>query len=923
MAEVRALGQRPVRIPSPPHRVVRWLLWVIGGYRVDVHDPAARCWELSREYWQAAGAGLPTRQLFEQLVEHGRLALAARREAGSGAFTAYTEADVAGVLLDAYGRELTTHQAKGWTYQQVRAHAAAADEFTPFVGPDKLRHYLTGRAHYELGEGRADEALALVDEADRLRCEPATGTMADYAHGDLRALKAAALHQLYDSDTALDVLAPLEAELGALLPRGPVLATDDEAVRRLQEEFARDGGGAVNLAHALAASTVYHQILDTKAGALRDSGGPAEAEQVYLMLMPHYAASGLSEVGHIQLARVALDQGATERARQRLDLAAPLFEDPSESDRTSMRAHLRLVRGAAYCRMRAEVARQSGRHREALTWCDRGETFLAARRDDSLGAMLQTERARAHRALGNANRAAQAYQQAAHALDRVLRIPLGHRFDTLHLRYRRPVFEEALAAAEETGRARLAAVVTDLLKARAFSARLSLARSAGPGESGERGGPDRARFTELTGAIGRAEGRGRPEEAHRLYEQRAALLLKIRAVDTRWHLIRDDPPFDPATLTGYLAAYGGDAPGGRGRCVALSLYERPGGVLALLATPDGCLRMGTRAWAKGTRRALDAYERTLDEPQQAPEDLDFWGRNGITLGDLVPQAFADEVAASGTCLLAPHGRLHALPWTVVRHRGRHLVRDTALGVVPNLACVPALDHRTDAPLHVALLGVTEPPAGSTPIPQVGQLVTDLAEFLGPERLFGEPAVGPAADAAALRALLDSGPPPPDRTAVLHIATHGIRDPGAPFRAGVQMADGEVETGEILMGRMCFEEVVLTACSTSFRAAADLSGGHGALVGARPGAPRPLALAGDVANALVHAFHEAGAAFVLASPVPVRARLASHHSLTWFAHRAAGRDPLEAARSAAVALLDAGDAPRQVGNWAGITAYGAR
>ncbi|WP_198351705.1 CHAT domain-containing protein [Streptomyces typhae] len=897
---------------------------MIGGYRVEDHDPAARCWELSMEYWRAAGAGLPTGQLFARLVEHGRLALvAARRGAGSATPVPYTEADVAGVLLDAYGREVTVRQTGGWTYQQVRSHWAAADEFTPFVGPDKLRHHLAGRAQYELGAGRADEALALVDEADRLPCASPAGALADYAHGDLRALRAAALHQLYDSDTALDVLAPLEAELAGLLPEGPVLATDDEAARRLQEEFARRGGGAAALAHALEASAVYHQILDTKAGALRDSGHPAAAEQAYLLLMPLHTASGLPEAGHVQLARVALDQGETERARRYLDFAAPLFEAPGGSDLTSMRAHLRLARGAVYCRMRAEAARQSSRHREALTWCDRAETFMADRPDASHDAMVQAERGRAYRALGNRNGAAQAYLRAARALDRVLRVPLGHRFDTLHLRYRRPVFEEALAVAEESGRARLAAVVTDLLKARAFSARLSLARSAGPAVRDERGGPDRARFAELTGAITRAEGRGSMAEAHRLYEQRAALLLKIRAVDSRWHLIRDDPPFDPATLTGYLAAYGGGPPDGRGRCVALSLYERPGAVLALLATPDGCLRMGTRRLAKGTRRALDAYQRMLDAPVQPPEELDFWGRNGIGLADLVPTALADEIAAGGTCLLSPHGRLHALPWTVVRHRGRHLVRDTALGIVPNLACVPALDHRTDLPLQVALLGVTEPPAGSVPIPQVGRLVQVLARFLGPERLLGDPVVGKAADTAALRALLDSGPPPADRTAVLQIATHGVRNPGAPLRAGVQMTDGEVETGDILMGRMCFEEVVLTACSTSFRAAADLGGGHGALAGPPPSAPQPLELAGDVANALVHAFHEAGAAFVLASPIPVRSRLASHHSLTWFAHRAAGRAPLEAARRTAVELLDADDAPRQVGNWAGITAYGAR
>ncbi|MEJ8640553.1 hypothetical protein WKI68_02125 [Streptomyces sp. MS1.HAVA.3] len=138
-----------------------------------------------------------------------------------------------------------------------------------------------------------------------------------------------------------------------------------------------------------------------------------------------------------------------------------------------------------------------------------------------------------------------------------------------------------------------------------------------------------------------------------------------------------------------------------------------------------------------------------------------------------------------------------------------------------------------------------------------------------------------------------------------------------------MTDDVFETGEVLVSRMCFQEVLLTACSTSLRVTSDHSGGHGALAGPTPRTPRPLELAGDVANALVHAFHEAGAAFVLASPSRVWSRLAIHHSFEWIVHRCRGSAPLEAARRAAVALLDADDSAEQTDKWAGITAYGAR
>jgi CHAT domain-containing protein len=136
-----------------------------------------------------------------------------------------------------------------------------------------------------------------------------------------------------------------------------------------------------------------------------------------------------------------------------------------------------------------------------------------------------------------------------------------------------------------------------------------------------------------------------------------------------------------------------------------------------------------------------------------------------------------------------------------------------------------------------------------------------------------------------------------------------------------MADGEVTTGEVALGRLPFTEVVLPACSTGYRPVRDARGGHGALAGVEGLPGDALDLAGDEATSLVHAFHEAGAAFVLASPFTVHDTPAIRFSLFWFQYRLAGRPPLEAARRAAVALLDHG--MYRTEHWAGITAYGAR
>ncbi|MEJ8640555.1 hypothetical protein WKI68_02135 [Streptomyces sp. MS1.HAVA.3] len=604
---------------------------------MELHNLATRFLELRAQYWQAADTGQPTGRLFQQLTTLGRRILATLDRPGGAAPGPVKASDVAGILLDAYGRELTTHQSRVRTYRQVKEHWAEAEEVTPHATPDQLRNFLAGRAQYELQEGRASEALALVDQATRLPhgpSRPPHGTP-PAPYGDLRVLRAEALYRLYDAETALEVLAPLERELAAVLPGGPIDESDPEAMRPLAARLAGGGAGRATAARLLQASTVYFRLLDVKAGALRDTGRPEAAERAYLMGMPLYKASGLPEAGLLQLARCALDRGAVAEACGRLDLAAPLFEDAYTEDRSSMRAHLRLVRGAAYCRMRAEAARLSktdGWWEQALHWCDRGARCTADHPDDSLAAGLLAERARAHQGGKDRAGAARVYHEMALALDRVLRVPLGHRFDTLHLRFRRPLLEEALAFAGATGDARLCAVVTDLLKARAFSARLSLARSdarstpdaAAVAITGQdaRNGPDHGAFAELTEGIADADRHGLAEEADRMRVERAGLLTRIRATDPRWHLIRDDPPFDPDRLTRFLAAYGTAAPGSNpGRCVALSLYERPDGILALLARPDGRLDIDIRRLDKNALGALEAHQRELRE---GGVRLDFW-----------------------------------------------------------------------------------------------------------------------------------------------------------------------------------------------------------------------------------------------------------------------------------------------------------
>ncbi|MGC0404853.1 tetratricopeptide (TPR) repeat protein [Streptomyces sp. SAI-126] len=769
------------------------------------------------------------------------------------------------------------------------------------------------------------------------------------------------------------------------------------------------------------ASAVYERVLDTRAAALRDVGRLEEAEETYHDLLPYYEAQGLPEIGYLQLAVVAGERGAAAQAERYLDLAAPLFEPgrtggagvvasggggvPGESGAleeagvsgeagasaegdasgertgsgdaggeeapdgcvseaggdpvTSLRANVRLTRGVIYCRLRAEGARTEGRLAAALEWCDRGDVCLAVRPDHAAAVGLYAERARAQRELGDIGAATAACRTAVEELDLLLSVPLGHRFDTLHLRFRLPMLREALTVARRAGDADLAARVTDLVKARSFAARLSLTRlpdtatdspdtpvplpasatdlsgtatslpasatgllasaTPVPAHAPHLPAPDdrRRAFDRLTERISRSEDTGDVAGARTLRAERAALLTRMRAVDSRWQLITEHPGFDARRLTAFLRTVGP-------RRVALSLYEEDGAVLAVLATPDG-LRLESRKLSASTHAALEHHAATV-----GTEATDFWARSGLTLADLVPEAFADAVAGADTCLLSPHGRLHHLPWTLVRHRARHLVRGTALGIVPNLASIPLLG---DAPRgqvrRVALIGVTERTVGGRRVPQfpvLGRAIDMLADGLGPERLHAPPVVGTSATAAVLRRLLRTPTTlqtfsAPSTPSVLYLAAHAGAAPGAPFGGLVQMADADVTTGEVLLGRLPFTEVVLPACSTAYRPSRDSSGGHGALAGIEGLPADALDLAGDEATSLVHAFHEAGAAFVLASPFTVHDTPAVRFSLFWFQHRLSGAGPLEATRRAAVSMLDQGKYRPE--HWAGITAYGAR
>src|SRR5262249_35502020 len=165
-------------------------------------------------------------------------------------------------------------------------------------------------------------------------------------------------------------------------------------------------------------------------------------------------------------------------------------------------------------------------------------------------------------------------------------------------------------------------------------------------------------------------------------------------------------------------------------------------------------------------------------------------------------------------LIAPHGRLHLLPWPSLPFNGRRLFEHMAVGVVPNLTCALALDTVSRKAPRAALAGVTTYP-GLTQIqdlPFTGAELDTLAAFYG-SRLITPPLINEAATETAVRALAARED---TASAVLHLSCHGTLSIEEPLASGVLLQDGKIDAAEWAQLRVQYDEVVLSACSTGWR-----------------------------------------------------------------------------------------------------------
>lgn len=191
-----------------------------------------------------------------------------------------------------------------------------------------------------------------------------------------------------------------------------------------------------------------------------------------------------------------------------------------------------------------------------------------------------------------------------------------------------------------------------------------------------------------------------------LLAERAALLEKIRLRDPRWRLVTEPPPADVPAQTRALAATDR---------TALVLHHRAGRVVAVVLDRNG-VTVARRTLDAPTMRAIEAYEHNLRAPDPDPRLTGLTGSTGVTLADLVPDGVAERCAAANTLVVIPHGVLHLLPWATLGHGSGRLFAHTAVGVLPSLATLLAVDREPVTDARIALLGVSEYDGPPLPVP---------------------------------------------------------------------------------------------------------------------------------------------------------------------------------------------------------------
>ena len=215
-----------------------------------------------------------------------------------------------------------------------------------------------------------------------------------------------------------------------------------------------------------------------------------------------------------------------------------------------------------------------------------------------------------------------------------------------------------------------------------------------------------------------------------------------------------------------------------------------------------------------------------------------WRRVMTRIGASLFEPLAADLAGARHLLIVPAGPLNGIPFAAVEARGRRMIDQYEISVLP---AAEALLSRGRRAAGSGALVLGDPASGGTRLPAAAREAQAVAAIAGADRAL----LGEAATESTFRSLA----PAADR---IHVAAHGRIDRLAPARTYLALAagggsDGRLEAGEVAGMDLAATLVVLSGCGTG------VDGGM-----ARGDAPA------DEREGLPRAFLQAGAGAVVAS-----------------------------------------------------------